>query len=80
MGLLNHNLQETLATNNNGKSWLPAAITDKKIEPANYLWSAEIYCSIMTTTDGGSSWYHICKNHKNIFVWFILKITTLVGR
>jgi hypothetical protein len=55
-GTAESQLQETLRTNNNGKSWFPAVITDKKIEPANYLWSAEIYCSVMRTNDGGTTW------------------------
>ena len=55
-GVAESQFEETLATNNSGKSWLPGAITEKKIGPSNYLWSAEIYCSIMTTSDGGSSW------------------------
>jgi hypothetical protein len=48
--------QEALETTDSGKSWLPVTTTEKKIESNNYLWSAEVYCSAMRTSDGGVTW------------------------
>lgn len=55
-GVAESKFEETLETNNSGKSWLPVATTETKTEPTNYLWSVEIYCSIMKTSDGGTTW------------------------
>jgi len=55
-GVAESQFEETLETNNSGKSWLPVATTEKKKEFTNYLWSAEIYCAIMMTSDGGTTW------------------------
>ena len=55
-GIAESQFEEILATNNSGKSWMPGATTEKKMVTSSYLWSAEIYCSIMRTSDGGASW------------------------
>ena len=54
-GIAESQLEESLETKDGGHSWLPA-ITEKKKEPSDYLWSAEIYCSAMRTIDGGLTW------------------------
>lgn len=59
--------QEALETTDSGKSWLPVATTEKKIESTNYLWSAEIYCSVMRTTDGGTTWVPYLKEPQEHF-------------
>jgi hypothetical protein len=55
-GVAESQFEVTLQTNDSGKSWKPGAMTENKKESTNYLWSAEIYCSVMSTNDGGSSW------------------------
>jgi len=55
-GVAKSQLEETLVTNDSGRSWSPRARTEKVKEPDNYLWSAEIYCSIMRTSDSGTTW------------------------
>jgi photosystem II stability/assembly factor-like uncharacterized protein len=55
-GVAKSQFEETLVTNDGGQSWSPSARTQKKKEPASYLWSAEIYCSVMRTNDGGTTW------------------------
>ena len=49
-------LGEILMTNDGGKHW---TVDSNHIEFTNIeknLWSAEIYCSVMNTTDGGLTW------------------------
>lgn len=48
--------QEALKTTDSGQSWLPVTTAEKKIESTSYLWSAEIYCSVMKTSNGGITW------------------------
>jgi len=55
-GVAKSQFEETLKTNDSGESWSPGAWTEKKKESTNYLWSAEIYCSVMRTSDGGVTW------------------------
>ncbi len=41
----------------NGISWSPVENpTVIDIKPEKFLWSGEIYCSVMKTTDGGANW------------------------
>ena len=66
-GVAESQLEETLETIDNGKSWSITPITDKKKQPSNYLWSADIYCSVMRTTDGGITWVPYLKEPQEQF-------------
>jgi hypothetical protein len=49
---------DELATMDGGRSWAPdneIIFANEKSSP-QILWSADIYCSIMKTTDGGNTW------------------------
>lgn len=73
IGVAESQLQETLKTNDSGKSWLPVARTENEIAPNNYLWSAEIYCSVLMTSDGGSSWIPYLKELQEHFCMVYFK-------
>lgn len=47
---------EVLISTNGGKHWIVNSNPYKLINDSQYLWSAEIYCSVMNTTDGGNTW------------------------
>ena len=66
-GIAESQFDETLETIDNGGSWSLRAITDKKKQLSNYLWSAEIYCSVMRTTDGGITWVPYLKEPQEQF-------------
>jgi len=60
---------ETFVTTNNGKNWTLNKNTPQLETQKQPLWSAEIYCSVMQTIDGGNTWSpyyleeqeHFCK-------------------
>ena len=47
---------ETLKTVDSGEHWFLSAEKEKREEPINVLWSAEIFCSVMSTNNGGITW------------------------
>jgi len=47
---------ETLFTHDSGIHWTPIKPNEEISIPENYLWSVEIYCSVMNTNDGGVTW------------------------
>jgi len=49
-------LGEVLITTDGGKHWVVNSKPFKLINDSQYLWSADIYCSVMSTTDGGNTW------------------------
>jgi hypothetical protein len=49
-------LGEVLHSNDGGKHWKPDTNSFKPDCTERKLWCADIYCSIMITTNGGSSW------------------------
>lgn len=66
---------EVLATADGGRSWAP----DKEISLASeksslqILWSADVYCSIMKTTDGGNTWVSYEEEKQEHFCGVYLK-------
>jgi len=66
---------EMFVTTSSGSNW--KFINDKKVidkSPANNsLWSADIYCSVLQTTDGGSSWLPYTKERQEHFCKVYLK-------
>ena len=49
-------LGEVLITTDGGKRWTVDSNPDEVSSIDPHLWSAEIYCSVMNTTDGGITW------------------------
>ena len=70
---------EIFITTDSGAAWnLSTAENDiVKSNVNEKFWSAEIYCSVMQTTDGGMNWLPYSKENKIIFVEFILRIQML---
>ena len=66
---------ETFVTTDSGSNW--KLINDKKVidksSAKNSLWSADIYCSVLQTTDGGSSWLPYTKEKQEHFCKVYLK-------
>lgn len=68
-GVANSEYAETLITNDGGKHWASFNRTEESSYSENYLWSVEIYCSAMKTSDRGITWKpyllepqeHFCK-------------------
>jgi hypothetical protein len=57
-GLATSEAGELLATKDGGKNWTEGTgevYTDGKFNPG-FIWKADIYCSVMKTTDGGNTW------------------------
>jgi hypothetical protein len=50
--------EDTLTTTDGGKSWIvyKQMIFDSDKVTSQFLWKADVYCSIMKTTDGGNTW------------------------
>jgi hypothetical protein len=86
---------EMFVTTNSGSNW--KFLDDKKVNDKsttnNLLWAAEIYCSVLQTTDGGSSWLpyteemqeHFCKVYLKdpnvdyqIALEFLAKVTKVI--
>ena len=55
-GLAKSQLGEVLITTDGGKRWAVDSNPYKLINNSQHLWSADIYCSVMNTTDGGNTW------------------------
>ena len=66
-GVAESQFNEILESIDNGKSWSPSVNTDRKKQPSSYLWSADIYCSVMRTTDGGITWIPYLKEPQEQF-------------
>jgi len=49
-------LGEILKTTDGGKHWIVNSNPDEFSSTDLHLWSAEIYCAVMNTTDGGITW------------------------
>jgi len=49
-------LGEVLHSNDGGNHWEIVANSSDSVFADQILWCADIYCSVMTTTNGGSSW------------------------
>ena len=66
---------EVFVTTDSGSNW--KFINDKKVidksSANNSLWSADIYCSVLQTTDGGSSWLPYTKEKQEHFCKVYLK-------
>jgi hypothetical protein len=56
IGWAKSKLGEVLITTDGGKHWIVNSKPYKLINDIQRLWSADIYCSVMNTTDGGSTW------------------------
>lgn len=66
---------EMFVTTSSGSNW-NFIINNKVIDKSflnNSLWSAEIYCSVLQTTDGGSSWLPYTKEKQEHFCKVYLK-------
>lgn len=66
---------DVLATTDSGKSWdVNKGITfvSEKFSP-QLLWKADIYCSIMKTTDGGNTWFPYEEGKQEHFCGVYLK-------
>lgn len=55
-GCAKSKLGEILITTNGGRNWTVDSNPNKLINNSQYLWSADIYCSVMNTIDGGLTW------------------------
>lgn len=55
-GTATSNSGELLITTNGGENWNLITSVKKFVNSNDYLWSADIYCSIMHTIDGGITW------------------------
>ena len=55
-GIAHSKSGETLETNDGGKNWFLIEANDELLISGQPLWSAEIYCSVMATIDGGTTW------------------------
>jgi len=55
-GWVKAQLGEVLITTDGGKHWIVNSNPFKLINDSQFKWSAEIYCSVMNTTDGGNTW------------------------
>ena len=66
---------EMFVTTSSGSNW--KFIDDKKVIDKslanNSLWSADIYCSVLQTTDGGSNWLPYTKEKQEHFCKVYLK-------
>ena len=49
-------LGEILITTDSGEHWKVNSNISESINYSQYMWSADIYCSVMNTTDGGNTW------------------------
>jgi len=68
----NNELFETTDTGLNWKFIIDKKVIDKP-PTNNSLWSADIYCSVLQTTDGGSSWLPYTKERQEHFCKVFLK-------
>lgn len=55
-GIAKSNSGETFITTNSGKNWTLNTDVDESEAPTQPFWTAEIYCSVMQTNDGGNTW------------------------
>ena len=66
---------DVLETNDGGKSWAfekeVSVVSIKDTDPI--LWKADIYCSIMQTTDGGNTWFPYEQGKQEHFCGVYLK-------
>lgn len=73
IGFAKSNSGETFVTTNSGKNWTLNKDINQSEVPTQPLWSAEIYCSIMRTTDGGSSWVPYLQEQQEHFCMVYFK-------
>lgn len=66
---------DVLATSDGGKNWdVEKAVSVASIKDTNpILWKADIYCSIMQTTDGGNKWFPYEEGKQEHFCGVYLK-------
>ena len=56
-----------LLTSDNGENWYLDPETQNFEDTENYLWGAEIYCSVMNTNDGGTTWHPYAQKQQEHF-------------
>jgi len=74
-GLAKSGEGDVLATTDGGKSWAASkdiTFVSEKFSP-QILWKADIYCSIMKTTDGGNTWFPYEEGKQEHFCGVYLK-------
>ena len=66
---------EIFVTANSGLNWklINDTMVIEKSIPSDSLWSADIYCSVLQTTDGGSNWLPYTKEKQEHFCKVYLK-------
>lgn len=66
---------ETFKTTDSGNTWISKNEISENEKKANnkILWSADIYCSVMQTKDGGKSWSSYTKEAQEHFCGVYLK-------
>ena len=66
---------DILITKDGGENWTIKAIqSGVRVENADeYIWVADIYCSVMQTTDSGSTWFPYDKGKQEHFCGVYLK-------
>jgi hypothetical protein len=66
---------DVLVTKDGGKSWTPdkELIYESQKVSSQILWKADVYCSIMKTTDGGITWFPYEEGNQEHFCGVYLK-------
>lgn len=65
---------EIFITTDAGKTWLQKELTSFRQKHSNQIfWEADIYCSIMKTTDGGNTWISYDEGKQQHFCGVYLK-------
>lgn len=66
-GMAETKLGEVLLTTDGGKNWFVNSNPYRSINNSQYMWKADIYCSVMNTTDGGLTWNPYTKEMQSHF-------------